>query len=251
MYRANELLVITSCINVNNKVPYVALKNKQERISGYRDTIQWALHTELFDKIIFCDNSGYLGNDFSDLVDLSKDMGKELELLFFKGDDTGVIECGKGYGEGEIMKYVMEHSVLMKNISYFCKITGRVIVKNCEQVLRLNKDGNYFEKLRGRYAVDTRFYRMNKSQFETFFKDSYVNVDDKSGRYLEYVYYDVITKNKIRYKCFYEKPFFDGICGSTGESYSEPRSNFFNIINFLHHTGMYNHHLFWKILGYK
>ena len=51
------LLIITGCIKVNDNTPYVAVRDDRLRLDDYISTIKWAIESEVFDKIVFCDNS--------------------------------------------------------------------------------------------------------------------------------------------------------------------------------------------------
>lgn len=57
------LLIITGCIKVNDNTPYVAVRDDRLRLDDYISTIKWAIESEVFDKIVFCDNSGYVYDD--------------------------------------------------------------------------------------------------------------------------------------------------------------------------------------------
>ena len=45
--------------------------------------------------------------------------------------------------------------------------------------------------------IDTRFYVVNKKLYHDFFADSYKNVRDLDGVYLEHVFFEQIEKNKL------------------------------------------------------
>ena len=117
------LLIITGCIKVNDNTPYVAVRDDRLRLDDYISTIKWAIESEVFDKIVFCDNSGYVYDD-KEIQDLAKIRFKKFEWLCFQASPDLVNTYGKGYGEGEIIKYVLNNSKIISDSDYFfCKIT--------------------------------------------------------------------------------------------------------------------------------
>ena len=55
---------------------------------------------------------------------------KEFEWISFQGNTTKTQEKGKGYGEGEIIEYAINHSQLLAKSKMLMKLTGRFYVKN-------------------------------------------------------------------------------------------------------------------------
>ena len=112
------LLIITGCIKVNDNTPYVAVRDDRLRLDDYISTIKWAIESEVFDKIVFCDNSGYVYDD-KEIQDLAKIRLKKFEWLCFQASPDLVNTYGKGYGEGEIIKYVLNNSKIISDSDYF------------------------------------------------------------------------------------------------------------------------------------
>lgn len=136
------LLIITGCIKVNDNTPYVAVRDDRLRLDDYISTIKWAIESEVFDKIVFCDNSGYVYDD-KEIQDLAKIRFKKFEWLCFQASPDLVNTYGKGYGEGEIIKYVLNNSKIISDSDYFfCKITGRLKVLNIVLIFALVREHN-------------------------------------------------------------------------------------------------------------
>ena len=57
-------------------------------------------------------------------------MWEKLESLSFTGNEKRIASCGKGYGEDDIIEYALKHSDLLKEATYFCKLTGWLKVDN-------------------------------------------------------------------------------------------------------------------------
>lgn len=130
-------LLITGCIDVSNNIKYLKIKNKNDRLNQYLETIRWAIEETNFNNIIFCENSNY-EYDFDSYVSKLKNINKKnFEYLTFKGDTKNTDKHGKGYGEGEIVKYAYNNSKFLKDSDYFYKLTGRLKIKNINKILKL------------------------------------------------------------------------------------------------------------------
>lgn len=176
-------------------------------------------------KLFFCDNSNY-DYDFSKLKIISDKSGKTIEFLKFEGDEKTSI-FGKGYGEGEIIKYAIENSELLKNESCFYKVTGRLIVKNFDLFSYFNKNNKNIFFSPTKKVVDTRFFKVEKSFYVNYLLDEYKKVNDSKGYYLEHVYYEKLKNLKPKLSKSFIFPNIAGVSGSTGEEY---KNNFLKLI---------------------
>lgn len=214
--------IITGTICPDKEVGQLVLKDTIERLKQYEESIEFFINSKAFNKLIFCDNSNY---DIKRLEYLEKHAevnGIELELLSFKGDAQGVKFHGKGYGEGEIMKYIVNHSKLLKNENFFVKITGRLKIDNIKEITeKLDPSKIYFNipNRNRRDMYDTRMYGMPLSYFKKYFADAYHKVNDPKGIFLEYVYTDVVLENSFEVTNFPRYPRIVGISGSSGTVY--------------------------------
>ena len=92
-----ETLLLTGTIKPNNNgiQRSTVLSNDkyfdpEYRLWEYLSTIQYYINTQLFDKIIFCENSNYYLNNWAILEQLAYNKGVQLELLQFYGDVTSI-----------------------------------------------------------------------------------------------------------------------------------------------------------------
>lgn len=131
-YNEKATLIITGCIALTQNVPNVRISNVNERFHEYKESIQWALCNSPFRNAIFCDNSGYDLALLEDFKVVAFRQQKEFEILSFQGNKEEVAIHGKGYGEGGIIKYVLEHSVLLYKSDCFYKRTGRLKISNID-----------------------------------------------------------------------------------------------------------------------
>lgn len=250
-----ELLIITACIIPVKECLSVAIRDVDARKEQYLNTIVWAIQKTSFHNILFIDNSGYdLG--FIEEYISGYIQEKDLEIISFVGDSTNIALKGKGYGEGEMLSYALDHSrlvaVIRKNGGAFWKITGGLECLNIEK-LRNVSTGNcsYFQYNFPYYdMVDTRLYKMNIETYEKYFRWSYENVDDNHWICLEHVYKKTLETNAISWKFYRRFPDISGMSRSTGKSYrlskwKRYRNNILCII------GIYNNKYVFKLLNYS
>lgn len=226
-----SLLIITSSVTVNSCL--TVLVDPKIRLEQYIDSILFYLNSKKVKKIIVCDNSGFDYSEIQKIVELAAVNNKQIEFLSFYGTTDKIQECGKGYGEGEIISFVFSNSkIIAQGDVAFLKVTGRLKILNIDEVVHhLKSNVTYFNAVNlnpfvNLKKVDTRFYQCTKENFKYFFKDSYKNVNDKEGFFLEHVYYNNLQDNIIKFKNFKILPNFSGISGSTGITYKTSKISF-------------------------
>lgn len=199
------------------------LRDVNERLGQYEESIRFLLNSGAFSKVIFCENSNYGTDEISGLWKVAESNGVQMELLSFQGNTDEACIHGKGYGEGEIMKYVFLHSQIALTEPYFVKITGRLKVDNIRDiVIRMDQNKTYFNipNRTRRDIYDTRIYGMPAGQFKELFMNSYDQVMDEEGVFLEMVYTRILRDNMIRVTNFPRYPRLVGMSGSGGLIYS-------------------------------
>lgn len=220
MQKDKFCIVITGCIEPSEEVPKLYLSNKNERKEQYVKALKFYIERTFIKNIIYCDNSGI--KEVEMLNKSAKKNNKNFECLFFKGNSFNVIKKGKGYGEGEILEYVINNSYLIKNMNYIVKITGRLIIKNIDFIMRFSKEKNYFFPITVRFGkkfVDTRFYIVSKEDYEKYLLKAYVEVDDNNLFFLEHAFAKNIISNRMTTSLFTIEPNIMGISGSNGKRY--------------------------------
>ena len=211
------VLLVTGCISPDSKVPFLELKDNEERRKQYVKSLRYYIKHTNAKKIVYCDNSNQ--KYIPKLKKEASECNKQFEWVSFLGDTKKCLEKGKGYGEGEIIEYALKNSKLLKEASYFIKVTGRVIIKNYNILVRfMNKNNTYFLR-NSADNIDTKFYGMSINNYKNFFMHSYNYVDDKNDKYLEHVFSDVIKDKSIAISDFIVFPNSVGVSGSTGEKY--------------------------------
>ena len=227
--RYNLVLIITGCIRPTEGVYKLAIKDPQIREKQYIDSIKWFIQRSDFKRIIFCDNSGQKVN--REIVELANREKKIFEWISYHGDSERVLYKGKGFGEGECLSYAINHSRIINENDYICKITGRLIIKNINSFIqKYHYNKNYFFALRSREnigrrckMIDTRFYGMPLCIYKEYFEDGYSDVDDNKKIYLENVFYHIVYKNNLSIEKMFFYPQFRGYSASTGGEYKDTK----------------------------
>lgn len=201
----------------------LVLRDEEERLRQYKDSIYFFLESGAFSKVVFCENSNYGTEKLSYLTEFAQKRGIELELLSFQGNVEMSCIHGKGYGEGEIMDYVFAHSRLVEKEPYFVKITGRLKVDNVKDIVQCISQQRTYFNIPNRTITDiydTRIYGIPTEQFKNYFLNSYEQVMDDQGVFLEMVYTEILQKNNIKVFNFPRYPRIVGISGSGGATYA-------------------------------
>lgn len=238
------VLLITGCINPIPNQPYLVLTDPTVRYNQYIQSIQFYLEESSFSKIVFCDNSNTHYCVESQLREMAVERGKLFEWISFQGDNTKIETQGKGYGEGELIDYALQHSELLQNCKVFAKVTGRLIIRNVNTILagicqKKNK-GNYFNRdIYRPYGLDTRFFFVNKTFYISHLKDQYHSVSiEKQNCAIEDLFFRAIQKRDYKSLPFY--PRFEGTSGGNGRDYGQESKWKLNIFDILCKNGVFN-----------
>lgn len=226
------VLIITACIKPNLDTFKLSLTDSNKRLKQYIECIEWSLDNTLFKNIVFVDNSGYPADPA--LIKYASDKGKNFEWLSFTGNKKQILTYGKGYGEGEIVEYAFNNSKLLKKSTYFCKLTGRLIIDNINIFIKLADINKiYFWStglnLKNKHSdgIETRFYSMPISIYKDTFIDAYSDVNDRTGMWLEKVFYRRFCNSYLENRQLFWYPDFHGQSGSMGINYNLSKKRLF------------------------
>jgi hypothetical protein len=117
------VILLTACVNPTG-MSFTKLQNPKKRLDQYKEALDWyLLNTNC--RIVFVENTNCdISSDYSEFI-----IKKRLECLNFDGNSYDK-SLGKGFGEGCIIKYALEHSSFLIDSSIIIKITGRIILNN-------------------------------------------------------------------------------------------------------------------------
>lgn len=236
---ANSVVILlTACINPNG-MAYTVLNDKDVRLQQYKEALDWYLD-HVKNKIVFVENTGYdISPFYKDYIEAG-----QLEVLTFQGNDFDKSK-GKGYGEALIINYAIHQSRFIKESSSIAKITGRLIIKNLNALLKeAQSEKTVYAKYASRKQKNVLMY---ESYFFVapvrFLKDYFLrqieSINDSKYYFFERILHSTArTWEKIG-NCrreFLLPVFVKGISGSTGRAYRQSRFPYItNIIKWVYH----------------
>lgn len=244
------VLLITGCICPNQNQRFLVLKDAEERLKQYLDSIRFYIESSPFTKIVFCDNSACSCDSVQELIDVAQKRNKTFEWLSFQGNHEKITEQGKGYGEGEIIHYALQNSALLRHAKSFAKVTGRLKIDNIHNVVTGAQAGrNYFNRdiYRG-HGMDTRFYLCDKDYYCQHLIDLYTQTCELPGKEfaLEDAFFRTLKKIK-KYRAMNAYPAFKGISGGNGRDYSKMSSMAIRTYSFFCRINLFDLFCYFKL----
>ncbi len=234
------LLFLTACVNPQD-MAFTALQDNNLRLKHYIDSISYYLNNTNF-KILVVENTGVNLSFYFD-----EDSRGRLECLTFYGNNYDK-NLGKGYGEGLILKYAVEHSVFWADSECIIKVSGRHVVLNLNAIVYLSKLMTNAQW----NGVICEIYNKQKLAISDIFigcNDFYVNylfpnlalINDGQNIYFEHILYRSIRNyiNDGGSFLYLPCPINQvGVSGSTGVRFTRPQfinyfKNLIKIIYFL------------------
>ncbi|MDD3645904.1 MAG: hypothetical protein PHH06_00690 [Candidatus Gracilibacteria bacterium] len=181
-----ETLLLTGTISPSKDIKKQGYKSTsikpKERYFEYINSIIYYITQSDFKNIVFCENSNYNFKDLDLINELCKLYNKNFELLQFNGDHKKSLELGYGYGDGECMDFAVDNSQVIKSSKNWYKISGRYIIKNINEIIKIFKDKNvYFFKGTNidlanfsiaLFSISTYFFKTNS----LFYKENLYNI---------------------------------------------------------------------------
>lgn len=223
----STVILLTACVDPKGMI-FTTLNNRDIRKEQYIQSIKWYLNrTNL--PIVIVDNSLF---DFSPFF--SQDIKKgRLECLAFDGNNFNA-NLGKGFGEGEIMRYAFENSLFIHKCKTVIKITGRYIIENLVSQLRII---SFVPKWRQVVFTDTiegypwkhstGCFIASKYFYEKSFLKDLLNCDDSKGMFYEVLFDNCITQyitdDNGKASSFPLMLSVKGISGTSGQEYKKQK----------------------------
>ena len=215
-------VLLTSCITVSDHS--VSLKDEESRIHHTLESIKKWLSNSSAMKIVTCDGSSF---DLSDIVKAAFP-GANIECLNFRNSANLVALYGKGYGEGEIVKYALANSKHLAECDYFAKCTGKLWVENYAECLagwngRLLCHGVFndvfsFRKTHFR-QIDTRFFIVHKEFYNDTFSSAYLRLTHGQRLSIEDHFLEIVREKNLEGILFSVPPVICGVGGGNGFYY--------------------------------
>ena len=127
------VLILTSTINIGDRVSYLLMTDPGERLKIYEKAINSWINDSSF-KIVLVENSGHK------FENLPKDPRLEIISYTPEGEDKKKLDkhADKGAHELHSINYAIKNSKIIKNMKdgFVIKITGRYYIPNFEKILK-------------------------------------------------------------------------------------------------------------------
>jgi len=213
-----DTVVITSAIYPAPDVYKLKITDPEIRLmQTYCGLLGWMQETDVT-RIVICDNTAP-PSIFSPIISVAESSDIDLEVLHYKPNTNLISKYGKGYGEGEILSYIMLNSRLIQETPHFYKITGRQYIKNFNKIHALHKGKPIvFRNNPKRRWADTRFFKCSSEFYKTHLIDCYKQVRGRDGVYIEHLFEAVLRETDTT-ESFIESPVIVGFSGTTGRLY--------------------------------
>ena len=233
-------LLITGCIKPYVKQDWLVLKDPQERLKQYVESIRFYIEESDFEYIVFCENSNFNTSEKDFLNTLACSKGKHFEWLTFEGD-LARLNYSKGGGEDEIVNYAFGKSKWIRGTRSFVKVTGRLKVMNVNQIMKGCIYGkNYFYRDIYRphmHGVDTRFYICDTEFFNNRLRNCYEHTFLGESGKLEDDYFVLLRGEYINPLKYLH---VNGMSGGNGRIYSNESKYRIGLYDTLCELGLYN-----------
>lgn len=200
------------------------LNNPDLRIQYTLESIAAWLKIKPEIQLIICDGSGY---DFTPSIQ-AHFPSTQIECLTFVNNLDKVKKHGKGYGEGEIIRYALTHSRFLQSADVFIKCTAKLWISNVDACMNQWNGqfacnayfANIFSLKKTQLQfIDTRFYISTKAFYLQFFSEAHMDVGDEAGRSIEDAFLEVIRQHRIEHVLFRIPPIVCGVGGGSGKYY--------------------------------
>ena len=230
----DDIILLTACINPGG-MPFTVVSDATQRLNQYLLALQFYLQNTSC-PIVFVDNSNM---DKTPFLEYESQYGSRLEILSFDGNK--VKTQGKGLGEMEIIEYALIHSKfnLLLDKHRIVKITGRLIVRNINSLLKCDKWYLYPYKSIVCHVnsdltfADSRIF-ISLGSFMNLLVKQKKYLNDTKGIYFEHLLCQQIKQQKtFTFFPFITEPHFEGISGSTGIKYEKPNTSLLYKLRYL------------------
>lgn len=216
-------ILITSAISPPSNTPTLRMTDSNMRSITTRAAVFFWVGQGL-QRIVICDATGTSVLSPDELATIRK-LGVSIEQLAYQQDDVLLAQRGKGFAEGQLIKFAVENSQLLGRSDAFFKCTGKVFCRNFaaiwDLIARNNIASLYWKLSEGppldRNLVDARFFYTSRSDFHRLLLPAYEQSTET--RILEYNLLLGLDAQLQRGTSL--RPQLSGFAGGTGNQYPE------------------------------
>lgn len=223
-------ILITTCITSSD--PLAKLDDPSKRLFHVVEGIQKWLEIHPKASLVLCDGSNF---DLMPLISLRFPKA-DIECLCHTNSSEKISLHGKGYGEGEIIKYALSHSVKLMASSIFIKCTGKLWVENFNDCLKewngiFMADAHFTKSFNPYLAkldyIDTRFYITDKNFYLENLLNLYLETNYQKDCSLENIFLKKINAIKLKNFIFMSNPIICGVGGGSGTYYKNNKRKYY------------------------
>lgn len=206
----------------------VALTNPELRAQLALDSVREWLRVAPGTRLVLCDGSGF---DFSPYVH-EEFPSADIECIAFTNNIADVQHQGRGFGEGEIVRYALAHSRFINDAQCFAKCTSKLWVENYTACMRhwngrmllqaVFKNVFSFTQPLTLDYIDTRFYVMSIQAYNQYFLEAHKGIRKNDGHSLENCFQDIVREQRITGLLSKVAPVIEGVGGGIGKAYRNP-----------------------------
>jgi hypothetical protein len=203
----------------------VRLRDAVERLRLAMESVAEWLKIEPRQPLVLCDGSSF---NFTNSVHKAFPKA-HIECLPFENPQELVRQFGRGYGEGEIVRYALHHSHFIAEAGCFAKCSSKLWVQNflaCARAWQgeLLLQGIFLDALKPwrdpiLSYIDTRFYIASRALYQQYFEDAHLRIDNNQHVGLENAFKDIFLEAKLRHALTPVAPVILGVGGAIGKYY--------------------------------
>lgn len=205
----------------------VKLSNPQQRLFHAIESIENWLRVAPDSHVVLCDGSGF---DFRPVVEERFPWAK-IECLSFENNRNRIAEFGRGFGEGEIIRFALQRSKYLNQANAFAKCSSKLWVENYAECLAqfqgeclfsgvFNNAFSLTKKIE-MVQVDTRFYIIDSAFYLRHFMEAHREIGKTPGFGLEDSFFSILQSLGQQRYLFSVPPVIRGVGGGTGTYYKE------------------------------
>ena len=222
MKKINAAVLITTANDPPLEMPYLAMKSAAERrIAAKAALYFWA--SQGIQKIVLADatSSNLLSKKELEEVSL---LGLKIEQISYCQNSEDVVVKGKGYAEGELIRFALNNSQLLENELTFYKSTGKTFVRNFpaidELIRKVNAAILFWRHLGDGTSMqpwaDCRFYFTSKEFALKELIQAYSQSDDAVAA-CEYYVFQILNRKLRKVNALRHQ--ISGFEGGSGSQY--------------------------------
>jgi len=204
--KSNIVIILTSTVNINNKLRNLYQTDKDERLTTYMKSIlKWLNETNF--NIILVENSGY---EFKELECEKNKYNNRFEIITYdeKEINKDYLQDNKSKGTSELfsINYAYNNSILIKKITsvempllFIIKITGRFFIPELEEYFKTINFSEYDCLIQNKNK-HCEMIGCNVNQIENIFNCDLSDVKYlNSTDFIENIYYNriLLHGNKV------------------------------------------------------